>query len=491
MMARPYYMVVALLLLAEVSRFGEGASNPGLMARITRKGLDYAHHYGVAALKKELSTMRLPDSSEEFKASYFVSVSYEFYRQRILRFEIPNSDLSLLPGQGVRASLSNNYLPISGNWKVKKYFITLQGTFDLRADDIFFSVSLNLGKDNSGRLTASVADCSSSINHVSIDISGHLSWILNLFHERIENKLKTIMQQKVNPVTPFTSVIDQVAGIDYSLVGAPQVTSQGLDIPFQDDFFSRSWRSPVPFNAPAIQLPQEHDHMLYFAVSECVFNTASHVYYQPGRMNFTIQNEHIEDLTKLANNQSARRQQKQHLDTSCQISKSTSLTTVLSCFYSSFLLVLLQIPLESLIHLDTNSLQALVPQLARLYPNMEIKLEISPESAPFLMFTPLNMTLMPVIDIQAFAFLPNSTEQKPLSQLRARTNISTTINVTSSRIISSVTTGSSPLSTVSFPAKLEKGFPLCLPKNIYLNSLVLQIHKNFLLLGANIDKAED
>lgn len=41
MMARSYFVVVALLLLAEVSGFEEGASNPGFVARITRKGLEY------------------------------------------------------------------------------------------------------------------------------------------------------------------------------------------------------------------------------------------------------------------------------------------------------------------------------------------------------------------------------------------------------------------------------------------------------------------
>lgn len=40
-MARPYCVVVALLLLAVVSGFEEGASNPGFVARITRKGLEY------------------------------------------------------------------------------------------------------------------------------------------------------------------------------------------------------------------------------------------------------------------------------------------------------------------------------------------------------------------------------------------------------------------------------------------------------------------
>lgn len=40
-MARLYCVVVALLLLAEVFGLGDGASNPGCVARITRKGLDY------------------------------------------------------------------------------------------------------------------------------------------------------------------------------------------------------------------------------------------------------------------------------------------------------------------------------------------------------------------------------------------------------------------------------------------------------------------
>ena len=45
-------MVLALLLLAEVSGSAEGASNPGFVARITRKGLEYGkgvgHPSGVA-----------------------------------------------------------------------------------------------------------------------------------------------------------------------------------------------------------------------------------------------------------------------------------------------------------------------------------------------------------------------------------------------------------------------------------------------------------
>ncbi|ELW69639.1 Ral GTPase-activating protein subunit beta [Tupaia chinensis] len=363
MMARPYCVVVALLLLPELSGFGEGASNPGFVARITRKGLEYARQYGVAILKKELSTIRLPDLSGSFQLSWVGSVNYEF----------------------------------DGN---------LAGTFDMGMDGTSISVSLNLGKDQSGRPNATVAYCSTSIGHISIDISGSLSWILNLFHERIENRIKETLKQK-------------------------------------GEFFSLSSRSSAPFDAPAIRLPMQHDQMIYFAVSEYVFNTASRVYQQAGHMNFIIRNEH----------------------------------------------------------------------LTRLYPNMELEIEASPESEPLLMFTPGNVTLTPVMDIQVFALLPNSSDRQLLFQLRAKTRISVTINVNSSRIVGSLTTGSklklelkhSNIShfnvelleaifnyyavNIVYPsvnAKLEEGFLLPLPRNTYLNSLELQIHKVFSFVSSAV-----
>ncbi|XP_015420000.1 PREDICTED: lipopolysaccharide-binding protein [Myotis davidii] len=67
---------------------------------------------------------------------------------------------------------------------------------------------------------------------------------------------------------------------------------------------------------------------------------------------------------------------------------------------------------------------------------------MSPESAPFLMFTPGNVTCVPVMNIQAFALLPNSSNRKPLFQLRARTDISATISVSSGRVLGSLTPGS-------------------------------------------------
>ncbi|KAB1262849.1 Lipopolysaccharide-binding protein [Camelus dromedarius] len=352
MMARPYCVVVALLLLAEVTRFGEGTPNPEIVGKITRKGLKYARQYGIATLKKELSAIKLPDFSGSFRICLIGNVNYVFSGLRIRRFVLLNSNLRLHTEQGIRASLFNNYVSVSGNWKVQKSFVNLYGTFDLSVDDISISVSLNFGKDQSGQPTASLTHCSNSIGQVSIEISGYLSWILNLFNERIEN-------------------ITFVADMFFCLQG---------------EFFGQNGSFSVPFDAPLIRLPEKHDYMIYFAVSEYVFNMASRVYHQAGLMNFTIQNKH------------------------------------------SF--------------------------------------ETSPESAPFLMFTPGNVTFMPVMDIQAFALMPNSSDCKALFHLRAVVLMESILNDYALHII-----------YPTLNAKLEEGSPLPLPKDIYLNSLELQVHK--------------
>ncbi|KAM4841868.1 lipopolysaccharide-binding protein-like isoform 2-T2 [Thomomys bottae] len=528
MEARLHCGAVVLLLLMGSSRFGEGASNPGIVVQITRKGLEYAHQYAMATLKKELSTITVPNLSGRSKIGWVGSISYDFHSLQIHQFVLRNSDLSLLPKQGIKASLSNNYMSMSGNWKVKKAFITLRGGFQLSMDGISISISLNLGKDESGRPTVSVTHCSDSIGPVRVRFSGSLSWIINLFHKKIENSIKKNLERKICEMVrksvdsklkpylqslPVTMTIDQVSGIDYRLVQNPQVTPEDLIMFFKGEFFSQSQRSPVPFDAPALTLPQQYDRMVYFAISEYVFNTASRVYYQAGHMNVTITNEHLKSLMTLAAKESAKKWRKQNGKPNCESSGSTPLSTMVLCYSSNFLLPLLQGPLHLPMQLNTNTLQALVPQLSRLYRNMQVELEATPATEPLLMFSPGNVTLMPVMDIQAFALLPNSTERKPLFQLRVKTNVSISISMKSNRIVGSVTGGSKlklelkhsnvsyinmnlmdailnyyTFNTIypSLNAKLEEGFPLPLPRDTFLKNMELQTYKNFLLLGADI-----
>ncbi|XP_077024983.1 lipopolysaccharide-binding protein-like isoform X3 [Tamandua tetradactyla] len=478
MAARLYCVVVALLLLAEVYSFGEETSDPGIVARITRKGLKYARHHGLANLKKELSKIRLHDFLGKFRISWIGWVHYEFHSLKIQHFTLGNSDLSLNPQKGLGISLSNSYISVHGIWKVKKAFIPVAGTFNLSLDSISTSFSLNFSKDNSGRPTVSMTHCNNSVGNINIDLSKTLRGIQTHFHEIVEKKLIKILDQKICGVVrtavtsrlqpylrtlPVSTMIDYVASIDYRLVGVPKVSFRGLDTPFKGEFFSRKRHTPAPTEVPAIEMPQKKSRMVYFAVSDYVFNTASWVYQQARQMHFNIE------------------------------------TT--------------QIPLNAPIHLNTNSFQTLVPQLGKLYPNMKMELDVAPESTPFLIFNPGNASLMAVMVVQAYALRPKTSDHIPLFQLRAKTTLYPTFNVISGRIVGFVNTGSPlklelkqsnvdsfdvrPMETIlnyyaqhtiypSLNEKLEEGLPLPLPKAAYLRHVVVRIHENFLYIGANL-----
>lgn len=51
------------------------------------------------------------------------------------------------------------------------------------------------------------------------------------------------------------------------------------------------------------------------------------------------------------------------------------------------------------------------PQLARQYPNMKMELQGAVISAPFLNFSPGNLSLAPQMEIEAFVLLPNSVRE--------------------------------------------------------------------------------
>ncbi|XP_043842525.1 lipopolysaccharide-binding protein-like [Dromiciops gliroides] len=477
MMRAQNWILVSLLLLLEFLGSRVHASNPGIVAKITQKGLNYAGVEGVATLESELMTITLPDFKGDFKIKHFGNGEYHFKSLRIKSVELKNSKLDLVPGEGLKASISNAFIHVNGDWKARKSFVRVSGSFDLKVKDISISVSLRLGSDSSGRPTATNKKCSSHIADVDLDISGKIGWLLNLFQKQIESKFRRILEDKICEIVkksvasylqpylqtlPVTAKIDQIAVMDYTLVGPPEATPHSLDTPFKGKFFSQSHRSPVPFEPRAMNLPEDLDLMVYFGISDSVFNGASQVYWAAGTMNYTITDD--------------------------------------------------MIPPNFHIRLITSSFRALVPQLGKLYPNMQMELQITTSSPPIMVFSQGNVTLTPVMDLQAFVILPNSV-RAPLFLLSVTTSVWATMGVNASRLVSSVSPGSkltmtlkhSDIGPINVPLiqailnyyalstllpavneNLEIGFPLPLPRNIELYDLLVQPYKDFLLLGANV-----
>ncbi|XP_013912506.1 PREDICTED: bactericidal permeability-increasing protein-like [Thamnophis sirtalis] len=192
------------------------------------------------------------------------------------------------------------------------------------------------------------------------------------------------------PPPTVTANIDRTSSIDYSLVGPPVATSDCVDLDLKGEFFSNVHRSPAPFPPPPLSFPVDQERMVQFGISTYFFNTAGDVYYKAGALTFWMVDE--------------------------------------------------MVPQEIKIRLNTSSFQPFIPQLKTLYPNLAMKLKLSPSSAPSLSIAPESLSLAASVDIQAFAILPNSS-LAPLFLIGVSSPVSAQVSVNSTRISGSLKLG--------------------------------------------------
>ncbi|NXO54976.1 BPI protein, partial [Aramus guarauna] len=428
-------------------------TDPGFVVRITQAGLDYAHQQGIAVLEKELVQLKLPDISGDFHIRRVGKVHYEISRLDLRSFHLPYSRISLVPKVGLQVSISNAFTEVDGNWRVKIHFIRDHGSFDLKVENIYIKINLKLGSDASGKPTIDTSDCSTHISQVRVRFSGKFGWLYNLFHSVIESRFRKALESKVCEKVG-SSVHSELQPYIQTLPVTARIDAiAGIDY---------SLVAPPTATAQSLDVDlKDHDRMVYFGASSYFFNTAGFVYHAAGALVFEI--------------------------TDSMIPKSVDF------------------------HLNTSTFSAFVPQLEEMYPDMLMKLRLSAPSAPFLNIGPEGLSLKPVVDIQAYAILPNSS-LAPLFLLGLVSNVSAVINVKSSHVVGNLKVGRMKLSlkhsdvgtfqvrtlqsimnifasSILLPrlnARLEEGFPLPLPDRIQLSNILVRFHQNFLLLGADV-----
>ncbi|KAM7326975.1 hypothetical protein ACRRTK_013342 [Alexandromys fortis] len=470
-------LLSTLLGLLLLSTPGTRGANPALVARITDKGLEYAAKEGLLVLQTELQKITLPDITGDYKIKHAGRGRYEFHSLEVQSCELRGSYLKPLPGEGLSLAISDSSIGLRGKWKASKSFLKLRGSFDLNVKGIAISVNLLLGSNPSGRPTVTASRCSSHIYDVDVDISGNVGWLLNLFHNQIESKIRKVLENKVceliqKSVTsdlqpylqtlPVTAEIDDILSIDYSLVEAPRATAQMLDVMFKGEIFNRNHRSPPASPTPMMSLPEDKcKQMVYFAISDHAFNIASRVYHQAGYLNFTITDD--------------------------------------------------MLPPDSNIRLNTKAFRPFTPQITRRYPDMNLELRGAVVSAPLLNVSPGNLSLAPQMEIEGFVLLPSSTPES-VFRLGVVTNMFASLTFNNRKVTGMLHPEKAQVKLIEskvgtfnvnlFQAflnyyllntlypdannELAKGFPLPLPRKIQLHDLDLQIHKGFLYLGANV-----
>ncbi|KAK2109969.1 hypothetical protein P7K49_009715 [Saguinus oedipus] len=134
--------------------------------------LPLATQQGTAALQKELERIKIPDYSGSFKIKHLGKGHYSFYSMDIREFKLPSSQIRMVPDVGLKFSISNANIKISGKWKARKSFLKTSGGFDLSVEGMSISADLKLGSNlTSGKPTVTCSSCSSHISSVHVHIS--------------------------------------------------------------------------------------------------------------------------------------------------------------------------------------------------------------------------------------------------------------------------------------------------------------------------------
>uniref|UniRef100_A0A665WEZ0 Bactericidal permeability-increasing protein n=1 Tax=Echeneis naucrates TaxID=173247 RepID=A0A665WEZ0_ECHNA len=351
--------------------------NPGVKVRLTAKGLEYGRQVGMAAIQQNLRTIKIPDISGKKRISRIGKVKYR---------------------------LSNGSCP--GDWFFQNNVILSphrrkSGSFDLNVDRLGVSANIAIKSDSTGRPVVSTPSCSASVGSVRVKFRGGASWLYNLFNKFINKALRKAMQKQicplvsraisgVNPQLQTLNVlakVDKLAEIDYSMTSSPTISKSSIDLNMKGEFYNIGRHQEPPFSPAAFSLPPQVNKMAYIGMSAFTANSAGFVYNRAGILTLNITDD--------------------------------------------------MIPKSSPIRLNTRALGTFIPEIARRFPGLLVKMVVKTAKPPVITFQPNNATVQTIGTITAFAIQRNTT-LSPLFVLNIDTSVSAKLSINGMKVVGKV-----------------------------------------------------
>ncbi|XP_061583945.1 bactericidal permeability-increasing protein-like [Cololabis saira] len=450
--------------------------NPGVKVRLTEKGLEYGRVLGMAALQQKLKSIKIPDFSGKTRVSPIGKVEYSFSNIQIVNVGLPQSSVTLVPGTGVGMRITNAVINLNGNWRVKFLrWIRKSGSFSLNVNGLTISTSTGIKSDAMGRPEVSSVNCAASVGSARVKFHGGDSWLYNLFSQSIDKALRKEMEKKICPLVSkavsdlnpelktlnVVAKVDKHAEIEYSLVSSPTISKPAIELNLKGEFYNIGNHQEPPFTAAAFSLPQQNNKMLYIGISAFTANSAAFVYNRAGLLTLYITDD--------------------------------------------------MIPKSSPVRLSTRTFGVFIPEIAKRFPGLMMKLLVKAEKNPITTFEPNNMTIQATAAVTAYAIQPNGT-LSPLFVLHLDTSVTANMVVSGMKLVGkvglnkmSVTLGTSYvgqfqvrlldnilqllMKTVVIPivnVQLAKGYPLPALGKMSLQNTQLQVLKDFMMIGTDV-----
>ncbi|KAK5873048.1 hypothetical protein PBY51_013693 [Eleginops maclovinus] len=422
--------------------------NPGVKVKLTTKGIEYGRQLALASIQQKLKTIRIDDMSGKVKVSRIGKVKYSLTNLKMVDVGLPEATLNMVPGTGVRLSIGNAFFRLQGNWRVKYLIVSDSGSFNL------------------------------NVNGISIGEHTFQTWsklAVQSVQQYVENAIRKAMQKQICPLVAnavsdlnnnlktlnVLAKVDQFAEIEYSMVASPAVSTTSIDLSLKGEFYNIGKHQEPPFTPAAFSLPPQINNMLYIGLSSFTANSAAFVYNSAGAFSQYITDD--------------------------------------------------MIPKASPIRLTTGTFGVFIPQIAKQFPGLMMKLLVKTVKTPIITFETNNATVQAFATATAYAIQPNAT-LSPLFVLNLDSSVSARVFVSGTRVAGALTLNKMDLTLATsyvgdfqvrsldsifqtvlkwvviptLNVDLAKGYPLPTLGKMTLVNTQLQVLKDYLMIGTDV-----
>ncbi|XP_054429645.1 phospholipid transfer protein [Pteronotus mesoamericanus] len=277
---------------------GAHAEIPGCKIRITSQALELVKQEGLRFLEQELETITIPDLGGREGPFY-----YNISEVKVTELQLTSSKLHFQPEQELVLQISNASLGLGFRRQLLYWLFYDGGYINASAEGISIRTALQLSGDSSGRIKVSNVSCEASVSRMHAAFGGTFGKLYQILSTFIISGMRFLLNQQICPVlhhagtvllnslldtVPVRSPVDNLIGIDYSLLKDPVVSTSSLDMDFRGAFFPLAQgNQSFPNRAVEPQL-QEEERMVYVAFSEFFFDSALESYFQTGVLRLTL-----------------------------------------------------------------------------------------------------------------------------------------------------------------------------------------------------------
>ncbi|KAM9589864.1 phospholipid transfer protein [Trichechus inunguis] len=277
---------------------GAYAELPGCKMRITSKALELVKQEGLRFLEQELETITIPDLRGSEGHFY-----YNISEMKVTELQMTSSELNFHPEQELILQITNASLGMRFRRQLLYWFFYDGGYINASAEGISIHTALQLSRDPTGQIKVSNFSCQASVSRMHVNFGGTFKKVYDFLSMFITSGMRFLLNQQICPVlhhagmvllnsllstVPVRSSVDELVGIDYSLLKDPVASSSNLDMEFRGAFFplaERNWSLPNRAVEPQLQ---EEERMVYVAISEFFFDSAMESYFRAGALQLSL-----------------------------------------------------------------------------------------------------------------------------------------------------------------------------------------------------------